>query len=143
MDVGIQYLSGLISEGSLKEIREIASINNLELKEKDISGVAFAHAGEIATFFFFLSPAFMEGVVTGVVSNTTYDAVKSMISIAANSISGKEYSTIAKDKNTKKMAKFHLRGGKVELIIEIPGNNLKAIDSAIDKTISAYKDANK
>ena len=144
MEVGIQYLEGLISEKELHEIREIAQKNELAFKEVDIGQKGpFAHAGEIVNFFFFLSPAILGAIASGVISNASYDALKIMIYKTSTAISGKKYSIVTRNGTTEKKAKFHLKGGRVNLHIEIPGNSTEAIEKAIEEMVDAYKDANK
>lgn len=143
IDIGIQYASGLLSKDDLKKLRDIASENKLKFKEKNISGVPYNQVGEITNFFFFISPLFLEAMATGLVTNGVYDALKNMIEISSNSISGKKYYKVTTNGSIEKTAKFYLKGGKTDLAIEIPSENKEAIDLAIKKVFSAYKEANK
>lgn len=143
MDVGIQYIDGLISKDDLKELREIANKNELEFEERNVSGVVYNEIGEISNFFFFISPLFLEALANGLITNGVYDALKTMLKISANSISGKKYYKITVNGPVEETAKLHLKSGKKDLIFEIPSKNEEAIVLAIKELTSAYKEDNR
>jgi hypothetical protein len=133
----------LIEETDLLEIRALADEHGCELKENDIGGKPFAHGGEIAGFFLILSPAVLEAIATGVISNASYDALKAMVGKVASAISRKGYTIIRPGNNfTERKAKFYLRGPEFDLHIEIPSENADAIDAAIREVVEAFKNAN-
>jgi hypothetical protein len=144
MQIGIQYIGGLLEETELREIRALAKSNGYELKENDISGKPFALGGEFAGFCLFLSPALLEAIATGVISSASYDALKTMIGKLAQAISGKSYTIVRPGNNfTERKAKFYLRGPRSDLQIEIPSENADAIHAAIQEVVDAFKDTNK
>lgn len=144
MQIGIEYAGGLFEEADLREIRALAKDHGYELKENDIGDKPFAHGGEFAGFFLFLSPALLEAIVTGVISSASYDALKTIIRNVARATSGKTYTIVRPGNNfTERKAKFYLKGPGSDLKIEIPSENVDAIHAAIQEVIKAFRDANK
>lgn len=144
MQIGIQYIGGLLDEAELRDIRALSEDHGYELKENDVGGKAFASGGEFAGFFLFLSPALLEAIATGVISSASYDALKTIVSKVASAISGKTYTIIRPGNNfAERKAKFYLRGPESDLQIEIPSENADAIHAAIQEVVEAFKYANK
>lgn len=144
MKIGIQYVGGLLDETELREIRALAKDHGYELKENDIGGKPFALGGEFTGFFFFLSPALLEAMATGVISSASYDALKTMIGKVARGISGKTYTIVRPGNNfIERKAKFYLKGPWSDLQMEIPSENADAIHAAIQEVVEAFKNADK
>lgn len=144
MEIGIQYIGGLIDEAELREVRALAQGYGYELKENDIGWKPFAHSGVGNGVFLFLSPALLDAIATGVISSASYDALKTIIRRFFGAISGKTYTIVRAGNNfSEQKAKFYLKGPDAELHVEVTSENADAIHFAIREIVEAFKDANK
>ena len=144
MQIGIQYIGGLLEETELREIRTLADGNGYELKENDISGKRFALGGDFSGFCLFLSTVLLEAIAAGVISSASYDALKTIIRKIARAILGKSYTIVRPGNNfTERKAKFYLRGPMSDLQIEISSENADVIHTAIREVVDAFKETNR
>lgn len=139
MDIGIQYISGILSSEQLEEISALCEKGKLDLEIHDITGRAYASGADLTQFFIVLSPVIIESISSGIISNVSYDIIKAVIFKCANAISGKTYFKQTSSKKVSAVAKFYLRSSKSELFFEIPANSTKAIEKSIKKLVAAYE----
>ena len=137
MDIGIQYISGLVSDVSIQEIELIAKENGLELKTRDLSTQVFASA-DTAVFFIMVSPILLQSISDGLISSATYDAIKLIAKKLADQISGQSYSKVRSKEIESKVAKFYLKTQSSTLKIELPANDKEAIEKALNKLVKAH-----